>query len=95
MRRRILDVTAYTTLDFVDARALGPDWDEDATAVVDVTRPDDHEEASSVVQLQIELDGTDVDRLPQHVTSVSLTPAQAREVAGDLTEYADEIEAEE
>jgi hypothetical protein len=93
MRRRILDVTAYTTLDFADARALGPDWEEDATAVVDVDVPDEESEEQQAVRLSVELD-RGVDRLPPHVDRIDLTPAQARELAADLTEYADRLDDE-
>jgi hypothetical protein len=94
MRRRILDVTAYTTLDFADIRALGHDWTVDASGVVNVTEPDDHEDVDDVVQLQLEVDGGDVDQLPQHVDSIELSPAQARRLANDLNKYADSVDGD-
>lgn len=39
MNRRFLDVTANTTLEFVDGRAVGDDWSEAAAAVLDVESP--------------------------------------------------------
>jgi hypothetical protein len=92
MRRRILDVTAYTTLNFVDASAYGGDWSEDAPAVVDVDVPD--EESPEVVELDIELDGKELDRVPPHADRLSLSPTQARTLADDLREYADRVDGE-
>jgi hypothetical protein len=94
MRRRLLDVTAYTTLDFVDASALGVDWTDEAPAVVDVDVPDEHEDAAGVVRLSVELDGTRLDRVTPHVDRLSLSPAQARTLADDLAEYADRAESD-
>ena len=94
MRRRLLDVTAYTTLDFVEGRAYGTDWEEQAPAVVDVGTPEESEDATGVVRLSVELDGTDLERLEPHVDRLALTPAQARTLAADLTEHADRVEGE-
>ncbi|WP_123620715.1 DUF6360 family protein [Halorubrum sp. CSM-61] len=89
MNERITSVTAYTTLDLVDGAAVGYDWTEDATGVLNVTASD---EEPGRVELQFELDGLDVDRLPNHADRVDLTPEQARTVAAALTRYADRIE---
>lgn len=94
MRRRLLDVTAYTTLDFVDASAFGIDWTDEAPAVVDVDVPDEHEDAAGVVRLEIELDGTDLERVTPHVDRLHLSPAQARTLADDLVAYADRVESD-
>jgi hypothetical protein len=94
MRRRLLDVTAYTTLDFVDASAFGVDWSEDAPAVVDVGTPDDEEELDGVVRISLELDGTELERVDPHVDRLDLAPAQARALAEDLITYADRVEGE-
>jgi hypothetical protein len=92
MRRRLLDVTAYTTLDFADAVAFGIDWTDEAPAVVDVDTPDDHEDAEGVVRLSVELDGTDLERVTPHVDRLNLSPAQARTLAEDLLTHADRVE---
>jgi hypothetical protein len=92
MRRRLLDVTAYTTLDFVDASAFGADWTDDAPAVVDVDTPDTNEGATGVVRLSVELDGTRMDEVAPHVDRLELSPAQARTLAGDLLTHADELD---
>jgi hypothetical protein len=94
MRRRLLDVTAYTTLDFVDASAYGIDWTEDAPAVVDVDTPDDHEEGADVVRLSVELDGTQLEEVTPHVDRLELSPAQARTLAENLLQHADRVESE-
>ncbi|WP_144798878.1 DUF6360 family protein [Halorubrum depositum] len=46
------------------------------------------------VELQFELDGVDLDRLPLHANRVDLTPEQARAVASELVREADRIEGE-
>jgi hypothetical protein len=110
MRRRLLDVTAHTTLDFVDARALHPDWAEPAGAVVDVDTPGrgdargragggvrGHGPSSEEprVHLSVELDAADLEALPRHVDRLELSPADARTLAADLLEAADAAEAGE
>lgn len=92
MNERITSVTAYTTLEFVDGAAVGYDWTEDGSGVLNVTASG---EASDRVELQFELDGLDVDRLPNHADRVDLTPEQARTVAAALTRHADRIGADE
>ncbi len=94
MRRRLLGVTAYTTLDFVDASAYGIDWTDEAPAVVDVDTPDDHEDLDDVVRLSVELDGTQLEEVPPHVDRLDLSPAQARTLAEELSTYADRVESE-
>jgi|AntDeeMetageno50_2_1112565.scaffolds.fasta_scaffold00053_19 hypothetical protein len=92
MNERITSVTAYTTLDLVDGAALGHDWTENGSGVLNVTASDERPDR---VELQFELDGLDVERLPNHADRVDLTPEQARTVAAALTRYADRIEADE
>jgi hypothetical protein len=90
MNERITSVTAYTTLDFVEGAAVGPDRTEAGAGVLNVSSPDDADR----VELQFELDGLDLDRLPRHADRVDLTPEQARAVAGELVREADRIEGE-
>lgn len=91
MNERITSVTAYTTLDFVEGAAVGPDWTESGAGVLNVSSPDGDPER---VELQFELDDVDRDRLPLHAERVDLTPEQARAVASDLVREADRIEGE-
>lgn len=90
MSDRILKVNAYTTLDLLDAQAEGHDFEESALAVLNVTS--DRRDPDSV-DLQLELDNTDLDHLPTHADEVSLTPEQARTVAAALEDHADDVEA--
>jgi hypothetical protein len=87
---RLMTVNAYTTLDLVDAVAEGHEFEEEAYATLNVTSPrknPDH------VSLQLELDNTGLTELPAHAETVTLTPEQARAIAADLEEHADEVEA--
>jgi hypothetical protein len=90
MSDRILKVNAYTTLDLLDGRAEGHDFEESALAVLNVTS--DRKSPDSV-DLQLELDNTDLDHLPAHADEVSLSPEQARTVAAALAECAETVEA--
>lgn len=92
MSDRILKVNAYTTLDLLDARAEGHDFEESALAVLNVTS--DRKNPQEVT-FQLELDNTDLDHLPAHAEEVTLTPAQAREIAAALEEHATKVEAAE
>jgi hypothetical protein len=92
MPDRLLKVNAYTTFDMLDGSAQGHDFDEEAFAVLNVTAPrrePDH------VTLELELDNTQLETLPAHADRVTLSAAQARELAGELERYADEVEAAE
>lgn len=89
MDRRLLDVTAYTTFDFVPAQAQGADWLEEAVAVLDASVPDHDSER---VELSLELDPSDLDRLDHHADIVKLSPSEARELADDLEKAANKAE---
>jgi len=91
MGKRFLDVTARTTLDFLEARAEGDDWTDEAVAVLDVESPGEAE----LVELGLELDPSDTDNLPHHAQYVPLSPDQARSLAADLEDAADAAEAGE
>ena len=75
MAGRVLDVTAYTTLDFVEAATRGDGWREEGTAVLDVRSPADDPDT---VVLDFEPDPASVDRVDPHAHSVSLTTERAR-----------------
>lgn len=90
MPDRIMTVNAYTTLDLLDGRAEGHDFEEEAYATLNVTSPrrnPDH------VSLQLELDNTELDHLPPHADSVTLSPEDARALAADLEDHAEKVEA--
>lgn len=75
MSDRLLRVNAYTTLDLVEGRARGHEFEADAPGVVNVTAPREDPEH---VTLEVELDNTAIDDLPAHADEVDLSPAQAR-----------------
>ncbi|WP_435153429.1 DUF6360 family protein [Haladaptatus sp. DFWS20] len=94
MADRILSVTAYTTFDLVDAIAEGHGWTEEAVGVLNVKTPRG-EDAPDEVLLQLELDNTELEHLPAHAETVTLSAEQARELAGELERYADSVDGEE
>ena len=88
--RRLLDVDAYTTFDFLDAAAVGHDWVDESVAVLDVETPRD---APDEVRLSVELDATDLGELSGHADRITLSPGQARTLAAELESKADDAEA--
>ncbi|MFC7186968.1 DUF6360 family protein [Halorubrum yunnanense] len=90
MSDRLLRVNAYTTLDLVDGRARGHEFEADAPGVVNVTAPREDPEQ---VTLEVELDNTAIDDLPAHADEIDLSPAQARTLAEALESTADRVEA--
>ena len=89
MADRVLKVNAYTTLDLVDARAEGHGFEESAYATLNVTAPRNDPDR---VELQLELDNTQLDALPAHADTADLSPEQARALAADLEKYAEKVE---
>ena len=89
MSDRLLRVNAYTTLDLVEGRARGHEFETDAPGVVNVTAPREDPEH---VTLEVELDGTAIDRLSAHADEVDLSPAQARTLADALASTAERVE---
>ncbi len=88
---RLLRVNAYTTFDMVDATAIGHEFDdEEAFAVLNVTAP---RENPDHVELQLELDNTQLEHLPAHAEKVTLSADQARTLAAELESHADRVEA--
>lgn len=87
MSRRLMSVTAHTSVDHADAVARGHGFEAESIAVADATAdridPD-------YVCLQVELD--DPGELPDHMEELRLTPDQARALATDLEENADRVE---
>jgi len=96
MRRRILDVTSYTTLDYVETSLLGPDWTARSPAVLDVSAPDENGDLDpETVTLSLEVDPVDATDSERQATRVELTPAQARTIAEELESTADRVESED
>lgn len=91
MNRRLLDVNAYTTFDYLDARAHGVGWTDEAVAVLDVDTP----EGEGTVSLKVELDPGDLIHLEHHADHVRLTPTEARALAVTLGNAADRAETED
>ena len=92
MPDRLLKINAYTTFDMLDGTAQGHGFEEEAFAVLNVTAPrrdPDH------VTLELELDNTQLETLPPHADRVTLSAAQARELAAELETYAGRVEAAE
>ena len=90
MPNRLLRVNAYTTLDLVDGRARGHEFEAEAPGVVNVTAPREDPEQ---VTLEVELDGTEIDDIAAHADEIDLSPAQARTLAEALESTADRVEA--
>lgn len=92
MADRLMKVNAYTTLDLLDGRAEGHDFEDEALATLNVSAPRQNPEH---VTLQLELDNTDLDHLPPHADSVTMTADQARTLSEELVEYAERVESAE
>jgi hypothetical protein len=87
---RIMKVNAYTTFDLLDGEVEGHGFDEEALAVLNVTSPrkdPDH------VELQLEMDNTQLETVKPHADTVTLSAAQAREMAAELEKHAEKVEA--
>ena len=91
MDSRLIDVTAYTTFDFVEVQAVGSDWLEESVGVLDATVPD---HAPDRVELHLELDPANLDHLDHHADIVLLSPSDARTLARDLEDAAARAEEE-
>lgn len=91
MSDRLLSVTAYTTLDYVEAVARGVDFEWESVGVVNATA-DEPEDDPDRVHLQCELDNISEEYVPKHMTDLELTADQARTLAADLETYADRVE---
>ncbi|KZN22918.1 hypothetical protein A4G99_17650 [Haladaptatus sp. R4] len=92
MADRVLSVNAYTTFDLLDAVAEGHGWTDEAMAVLNVKTPRKNPDE---VLLQLELDNGSLDNLPAHADTVSLSPDEARTLAGELERYAEKVEDEQ
>lgn len=92
MPDRIMKVNAYTTFDLLDGEAKGHGWTDEALAILNVTAP---RENPDHVSLELELDNTDLENLPAHADSVTLSADQARTLAAELETQADRVDGGE
>ncbi|MBO4247427.1 hypothetical protein IL252_06280 [Halomicrobium sp. IBSBa] len=90
---RIMRVNAYTTFDLLEGHVEGHGFEEDAYAVLNVST--DTREDPDAVEVQLEMDNTEVNAVEPHADTVSLSPAEAREMAAELEKYASKVEASE
>jgi hypothetical protein len=88
---RIMTVNAYTTFDLLEGRVEGHGFTEDAYTVLNVST--DTREDPDAVEVQLEMDNTEIDAVEPHADTVTLSPAEAREMAAELERYADKVEA--
>ncbi|WP_232703526.1 DUF6360 family protein [Halobacterium wangiae] len=86
MADRVLKVNAYTTFTLLDGDVEGHGWRSDAPAVLNVTTDDGD------VLLELELDNTEIAAVPSHADRARLSPDEARELATELSSYADRAE---
>jgi hypothetical protein len=93
MADRILTTNAYTTFDLLDGVVEGHGFEEEALTVLNVTT--DSREDPENIELQVELDNTELDEVSAHADRVTLSPDQARELAAELESYADRVDGEE
>lgn len=89
MSNRLISVTGYTTLDYVDAVAKGKTFEWESVAVVNATTD---REAPDCARLQVELDTAIEEYLPKHMAELEWMADQARTLAGDLETCTDRIE---
>jgi len=88
---RILKVNAYTTFDLLDGRVEGHGFETEALSVLNVTT--DSRDDPDHVELQVEMDNTDLEEVTAHADKVELSAGQARELAAELEKYAGRVEA--
>lgn len=89
MSDRLISVTAYTTLDYVEAVTKGVDFEWNSVGVVNATAD---REDPDCVELQVELDNVAEEHLPQHMETLELTADQARALAADLEKHAGRVD---
>jgi hypothetical protein len=90
---RIMTVNAYTTFDLLEGRVEGHGFTEEAFTVLNVST--DTREDPDAVEVQLEMDNTEVDAVEPHADTVTLSPSEAREMAAELEKYASKVEAGE
>ena len=91
MADRILKANAYTTFDLLDGEVEGHGFTEEAFAILNVTT--DSRDDPEFVELQVEMDNTDLDEVRPHADKLSLSAEQAREMDAELEKYAGRVES--
>ncbi|OAQ51996.1 hypothetical protein HTG_15195 [Natrinema mahii] len=89
MPDRLPSVTAHTTLDYVEGKAVGETFEWESVAVVDATAEREDPES---VRLRLERDNLSAEYVPKHMDALELAPAQARTLAADLEKHATPVE---
>jgi len=92
MADRVLKVNAFTTFDLLEGRVEGHGFAEEAFATLNVRTARENPES---VSLELELDNVELDSVPAHADRVTLSAAEARELAAELEGAAKRIEATE
>jgi len=93
MADRVLRTNAYTTFDLLEGEVEGHGFSESALTVLNVTT--DSRDDPEAVELEFELDNTDLDAVRPHADRVALSADQARDLAAELESYADRVDAGE
>ncbi|MFB6128251.1 MAG: DUF6360 family protein [Halorhabdus sp.] len=92
MADRVLKVNAFTTFDLLEGRVEGHGFTEEAFATLNVRTASEEPED---VTLELELDNVALDSVPAHADRVTLSAAEARELAAELEDAAERIDATE
>lgn len=92
MADRLMKVNAFTTFDLLDASVEGHGFEEEAFATLNVRTP---REAPDEITLELELDNTELESVPPHADRVTLSAAEARTLASELTDAANRVNATE
>ena len=92
MADRVLKVNAFTTFDLLEGRVEGHGFAEEAFATLNVRTARENPKS---VSLELELDNVELESVPPHADRVTLSAEQARELATELEEAVNAIEATE
>ncbi|WEL22772.1 DUF6360 family protein [Halorhabdus sp. BNX81] len=92
MADRVLKVNAFTTFDLLAGSVEGHGFAEEAFATLNVRTARENPED---VTLELELDNVELDSVPAHADRVTLSAAEARELAAELEAAAKRIESED
>ncbi|ACV11931.1 conserved hypothetical protein [Halorhabdus utahensis DSM 12940] len=92
MADRVLKVNAFTTFDLLEGSVEGHGFAEEAFATLNVRTARENPES---VSLELELDNVELESVPPHADRVTLSAAEARELAAELEAAAKRIESED
>lgn len=90
MPDRFLRINAYTSLNMADAELQCAEGTAETYGIVNITAARDTPKS---VNLQLEIDNTELETVAPHADIFSLSPEEARTLAMDLNKYADRVEA--